>query len=223
MSFTAVTCGEVFDGLYKGGPFAEGNEPQLNKTVKSFKDNSKTDKKAFEAAGTPDDYIATRIFPNEVADFEVNNTANGTLITFSLDTSKLTPGTYDISFVLDLANTINIDGEEVSFNTVNGTLTVSECAHEWDLVSTDDADCTNDAVEHYECSKCGATDTKTVADSALGHDHQVTNVEPATCTTPEITTYICSRCGTYTEETADALGLEIPEDILSKATIMPAE
>ena len=207
MAATEVTCGEVFDELFEGGPLAEGNEALLNQTVKSFKDRSNIYKNAFVAAGTPDDYIATRIVADDGANFKTNNTNNGTYITFKLDTSKLAPGTYDIEFVLDTANTINIDGDNVQFDTVKGTLTVAECAHDWDLVSTDPADCTNDAVEHYECSKCGATDTKVVADSALGHDHQVTNVEAATCTTPEITTYTCSRCGdTYTEETDVALG-----------------
>ena len=76
---------------------------------------------------------------------------------------------YPITLEMSSGNTINVKGQDVVFNTVNGKVTVVNCVHKnstWTTVTA--ATCLQSGSEKLVCNKCKAVlDTRTIV--ALGH------------------------------------------------------
>lgn len=88
--------------------------------------------------------------------------------------------------------------------------------HEFKLINTVEATCTEPGYESYLCS-CGEQDVKS-ASGALGHSYSKTVIN-ATCTDSGYTTYTCTRCGhTYKSDHTDALGHNLVLSQTVKAT-----
>ncbi len=137
-----------------------------------------------------------------------NHTSNGVIasLTFKIsDTAAI--GTYPITISYDTGSTFDTNLNDVKFNTVNGSVTVS-CTHSWgSWTTTTAATCTKDGVQTRTCSTCKATETKAI--SATGHTVVTDKAVAATCTTAGKTEGShCSKCNTVitAQQTIAALG-----------------
>ena len=85
--------------------------------------------------------------------------------------------------------------------------------HSWgSWAVTTPATCTAAGTETRTCSRCGETETRTIA--ALGHDYQAV-ITPPTCTEQGYTTHTCSRCGnSYVDNYVGALGHAWDEGVI---------
>lgn len=125
-----------------------------------------------------------------------NKTTDGTIVTLIFTVSRTAKyKTYPITVEVSQAN--NVDGNNVSVNSVDGGVTVVDCIHantEWRVTKA--AGCEENGKETLTCKKCGKTfETKNV--NATGHKNtEVKNVVAATKTSEGYTgdTY-CKTCG----------------------------
>lgn len=125
-----------------------------------------------------------------------NKTANGAIVTLNFTvTSNAAFKAYPITVEVSQAN--NVDGNKISVNSVDGSVTVVNCTHsdkEWRV--TEAANCEESGKETLTCKKCGETfETRVV--NATGHQHtEVRNAVAATKTSEGYTgdTY-CKDCG----------------------------
>ena len=73
------------------------------------------------------------------------------------------------------------------------------CSHQWELVSSTAATCTESGAQEYRCSLCGKTKKERVR--ALGHDWSVcTVIRKPTCTEEGLTRCYCSRDRSHCED-----------------------
>ena len=73
------------------------------------------------------------------------------------------------------------------------------CTHQWMLIRTVEATCTETGTAFYRCSLCSAEQQETIP--ALGHDWSMcTMVKQATCTEPGLLRCTCSRNPSHVDE-----------------------
>lgn len=150
-------------------------------------------KAAFDEHGAaPDGMSATKLYYENTNDFS-NNINSGVIGTFTLDTSELTGGTYEIAFYYMAENTIDSDGAPVEFEVIKGTLTVTPCEHQLIGITTLEPTCEGNGYKKGYCTVCEKDVTIEFYES-LGHDLVETLVKETTCTEDgEIDGY-CTRC-----------------------------
>ena len=73
------------------------------------------------------------------------------------------------------------------------------CDHDYVLQSTTMADCDNDGVATYVCSKCNDSYDE-VVEWALGHDYVLQSTTTADCVSNGVEVYACTRCGDSYED-----------------------
>ncbi|MBO5716488.1 MAG: hypothetical protein J6S23_08890 [Clostridia bacterium] len=84
-------------------------------------------------------------------------------------------------------------------------VTSHDCENNYELISTENATCTQEGTEVYQCTKCDKT--KEVTIPKIDHAYDLTSSSQATCTTDGIEVFTCSVCAdTYQNTTAAALG-----------------
>ncbi len=138
-------------------------------------------------------------------------TENGTLYTLTLNTASVPAGEYDISFVYTPSNTVNKNGEEVTYAIVQGKLTVTgepACEHPTtENVNVVPATCTEPGSHDVKCTVCEQIIETGVVDPALGHDYVNHDAKEATCTEDGWNAYqTCTRCDYNSKEVIHALG-----------------
>ncbi len=69
-----------------------------------------------------------------------------------------------------------------------------DCEHAWKLDSKTEATCSQEGKEISKCTKCSATETKTLPKNS-NHKYKVTEELAATCQEFSKTTKVCERCG----------------------------
>ncbi len=201
MSLEAFTNGEIFADadLALGGPMVAGNEAMKDINVA----DNKVARDVYNAIGASyDGVLATKVY-FEPTTF-VATTADGVIVSFSLNTSALEVGTYEIAFYFDEYGIIDADGIGLEVEAVYGTLTVIDCAHEWDAGVTVDPTCTVPGTITKTCTLCGGTDVTEIPALEHAYDEGVVTT-PAECGVAGVKTYTCTRdCGEegwqYTEE-----------------------
>lgn len=142
---------------------------------------------------------------NLVFDASSDSKTNGTLctVTFKVSTS-LAPGTYKVYFTVRGCS--NASGEDVSVNTVKGTVKVSCKSHSYGSWSTiSNATCTSSGKQKRTCSVCGASETQST--NTLGHNwSSYKETKAPTCTSSGTKTRTCSRCNQSESKSVDATG-----------------
>ena len=78
-----------------------------------------------------------------------------------------------------------------------------DCEHTFKTESTKPANCSTEGSEVSKCTKCGATETKTLPVNS-DHSYKVTSKTDATCQEVEKITKVCERCG----DTQEVLGTQ---------------
>ncbi len=213
MSLEDFVNGEVFadSELALGGPMASGNEAMKDINIAK----SKVVRQTFEANGISySDILATQVY-FEPVDFN-DNTNNGTLVSFTLNTADLEAGTYDIGFYSIKENVFDSNGDYVEYDTVHGTLTVLSCDHSYGDGVTVNATCTENGSVTYTCSKCGNEKIEVI--EALGHSYDAGKQTIApTCTEEGMITYACANCGTTKTDSIAPLGHRFNEGEQTKA------
>ncbi|MBE6562564.1 MAG: hypothetical protein E7660_02385 [Ruminococcaceae bacterium] len=160
--------------------------------------------------------LATTVYAENSSTTE-NNTNNGIVVSFSLNTSALSEGVYDIAFYMKKSNLCNIDFEDVPFEIIQGKLTVVGCFHELEKRDLISPDCVNEGYTQYYCSVCDKTYKREIV-PALGHDNEEVVTEP-TCTASGFTTYTCKVCGEVsTGNKISALGHKFKTEVYKEPT-----
>lgn len=96
--------------------------------------------------------------------------------------------------------------------------TIPALNHDWEIVGTSTATCTEPGTTNYKCKRCDAT--KTENGKALGHDFTVKLDDQCvapTCTEDGMDVYKCSRCDETTDKKVNKLG----HDYVKKNTVEP--
>lgn len=96
--------------------------------------------------------------------------------------------------------------------------TIPALDHDWEIVGTSTATCTEPGTTNYKCKRCDAT--KTEKGKALGHDFTVKLDDQCvapTCTEDGMDVYKCSRCDETTDKKVNKLG----HDYVKKNTVEP--
>ncbi|MBQ7670897.1 MAG: hypothetical protein IJS45_09285 [Clostridia bacterium] len=168
-----------------------------------------------EAAGI--DYTDKQMVVVGIENSGVKNiTEDGVLFKVKLNTADLEAGEYDINIVNSSINTRDVDDNPVTFDLVQGKLTVAGCEHNFTAETVDEkylksaADCTNPAVYYKSCTLCGASSeddeyTFTYGEPA-GHNFTAETVDDeylvseATCEHANIYYRSCSVCGASSED-----------------------
>jgi len=199
MSLTGFDFGTVF----AENEFSLGNPLDVPTQLNLPADNALV-KETYKANGlSPEGLLSTQIF-TEGSSFLKNNENNGVLASFTLDTSALTEGEYDIMFVCNPDSTINVDFDNVEFDVVYGKLTVVGCYHNYEEADTVLPTCDAKGYTNFVCSLCGETKQENFVD-ALGHDYDTVVTDP-TCEADGFTTYTCSVCGhSYEDDYTDMI------------------
>ncbi len=161
--------------------------------------------------------LATSVYA-ENNSITINNTNNGILASFSLDTSALTDGEYDITFYMLKNGLCNVDLENIEFELIQGTLTVLGCTHETEKVKTVAPDCVNEGYTEYYCAVCNRTYIRSVT-PPLGHVGDEGVVTEPTCDKKGYTTYTCQVCSeVYTDNVTYARGHDFLNEIYREPT-----
>jgi hypothetical protein len=79
--------------------------------------------------------------------------------------------------------------------------------HDYRLISSAEATCTEGGYKSYTCNRCGESYTENIA--ALGHNYKSKVTKEATCEEDGVRTYTCSRCNKSYTKTIEALGHDI--------------
>ena len=134
----------------------------------------------------------------------VNFEGTGTFVTLKFEIAETAEiKDYDISITYNLFLDADIEVDDLSVYTVDGSVTMNE-VHVKVEDSRVEASCTADGVSYWHCSRCGEHGEDVIP--ALGHDYKAV-VTPATCTEGGYTTYTCSRCkDTYVSDETSASG-----------------
>ncbi len=159
--------------------------------------------------------LATQVFFESVT-FDTVST-NGTLVDFTLNTSSLEAGTYEIAFYFDSKGVLDGDGNTVYFEAVYGTLTVNEavCEHEYEETVVPST-CTEGGYTIYQCVFCEYSYLDSFTE-ATGHNYTESVVPPA-CLGQGYVSHICENCGdSYGDNYTEALGHDFDEGSETKA------
>ena len=134
----------------------------------------------------------------------VNFEGTGTFVTLKFEIAETAEiKDYDISITYNLFLDADIEVDDLSVYTVDGSVSMNE-VHVKVEDSRVEASCTADGVSYWHCSRCGEHGEDVIP--ALGHDYKAV-VTPATCTEGGYTTYTCSRCkDTYVSDETSASG-----------------
>lgn len=194
MSLVSFALGDDFSDFSCMSPMKNAKQRDIDLDDMPNYAHTKRLKQYYEAAGLTTENKRASYFMAETDDVEFGASNDGVFVKFSLDTTGLAPGEYDITFVLDPDNSYHVDYSVLEVTIVHGTLKISAHEHEWELTDSKEATCTVDGYETYTCKVGGETRTDILY--ALGHDMQVVNTVDPTCTKTGTETSECSRhCG----------------------------
>ncbi|MBQ7670710.1 MAG: dockerin type I repeat-containing protein [Clostridia bacterium] len=221
--FTAVTAYVIYDEEVKFGSFDAGdvftstsfrNPPTVyagsrDRTLQSLASTDAALKAELEARGTDAEgkLAAVIKIENDEVDGDylpVDETDNGKLFSITLDPSALAGGEYEVTLICTGA--VNKSGETVAFDTVSGTLTVTNCSHETTTTANEiSPTCVRRGSYDVVCTACGKM-IENVIVSALGHDYGESLTVSPSCTEDGYVTYKCSRCGDEKRTVTPATG-----------------
>ena len=219
VKFGAFDAGDVFTSTSFRNPPSE-YAGSRNRTLQSLAASDAALSAELEARGIdPEGKLAAVIkIENDKTDEDflpVDETDNGRLYSITLDASALSGGEYEIALVC--TNAVNKNGKDIEFDTVNGTLTVTNCAHETTTTANEvSPTCTRRGSYDVVCAACGKA-IETVVVSALGHNYVSSIPVSPTCTENGYVMNTCSRCG-------DSYRTEIPSSghrFSAKMTVLP--
>ncbi len=200
--------------VFTEGEFPLGNPIDIG-TCDRPASESKLVKKTFESYNASTNGVLVTTLYIEIDSLTENNTNNGVIASFRLNTADLPAGEYDILFYIQKNGLCNTDMETVEFKLVHGKLTVNECGHETVKGAVVEADCLKEGYTEYYCPTCDVTHKRDIT-PITDHNNTAVVTEP-TCTEGGYTTYTCKVCGKVSVGDAKRATGHKYEDVISES------